>query len=236
MSPNTRFSTKNGELTASCFCHPHHLLHPLITDALRARIAAMWQPTRHSPSSLGAGLAALLSKPLDARPFSPVNPHFVPLKNSTPIPVWAAVLPPLAYYVGLTLLPPIEGRSQAARQLAAAIKITCAAICIASFAVLPFWYHVPGSAILTYQLGLVGCYGSCRAFDLFFLSHPHVPRRLAAIDAADKEGVEPTGALYPGTNNEQWILKKHPKGIAARMWWALDLMISSQCARRWGGS
>lgn len=171
-------------------------------------------------------LIAMLETHIDPRCFSPYNPHFHPLKGTAAMPVYAALLPPLSYLVALALLPPFEHASKGIRALCALFKFAFAIVSIASFAVLPSWYHVPGSAILTYQLGLIGCFGACRGFDIFFLSHPRVPRRLAAIDLAHKEA---SGRLYPnGTLNEEWPVKPHPQGLRSRLWWALDLMISSE--------
>ncbi|PWN31605.1 uncharacterized protein FA14DRAFT_192691 [Meira miltonrushii] len=175
----------------------------------------------------------LLTMPIDPRPFSPKNPHFRPLKESSPIPVWGALLPPLTYFLALSLLPPFENISKTKGITLSMVKFALAITSIISFAILPFWFHVPGSAILTYQLGLIGCFGAGRAFDLFILSHPRVPKRLAVYDsktANTQHKVElekPSGKLYPNEKqNEQWNFKPHPTGIRSRLWWALDLMIS----------
>lgn len=203
-------------------------------DTLRNLLRAS-PPAR--PQTVSERVVGALTTPLDPRAFSPQNPHFIPLPCSKPIPVWAAILPPLSYYVALTLLPPLSrprasssssakaatGKWQA---LATSLRFALATISIVAFAVLPFVYHVPGSAILTYQLGLVGCYGACRVFDVFFLSYPRVPRRLR-LDANKPA----TGRQYPSElPNEQWPTQDHPVGLKARLWWALDLLISSESA------
>lgn len=174
-----------------------------------------------------------LTMSIDPSQFSPKNPHFRPLKESLPIPVWGAILPPLTYFLALTLLPPFENIPKGKRIILSILKFSLAITSIVSFAILPFRFHVPGSAILTYQLGLIGCFGAGRGFDLFILSHPRVPKRLAIYDSKisktqNKHELEkPSGKLYPNeTLNELWNLRPHPIGIRSRLWWALDLMIS----------
>lgn len=175
----------------------------------------------------------LLTIPIDPRSISPKNSHFRPLKESSPIPVWGALLPPLTYFFALSLLPPFDHASKGKRIFFSTVKFILAIISIVSFAILPFRFHVPGSAILTYQLGLIGCFGAGRAFDLFILSHPRVPRRLAIYDSTTKntqhkvELEKPSGRLYPNERaNETWDFQAHPIGLRSRLWWALDLMIS----------
>ncbi|KAJ1028600.1 hypothetical protein NDA16_001766 [Ustilago loliicola] len=96
---------------------------------------------------------------------------------------------------------------------------------------MPFKYYYPGSAVLTYQLGLVGWYGASRVLDVFFLSYPRIPRRIFIAPASNKqpEGKRP-GIVHPYTSakNEEWKTEPLPKKVISfeRAWWALDLMIS----------
>ncbi|PWY99055.1 hypothetical protein BCV70DRAFT_163364 [Testicularia cyperi] len=161
---------------------------------------------------------------------------FVPAAGSVPLPIWAAAVPPLTYYLALFLLPPLSKTvSKPLRRLASLSRVVLACISTYTFAVLPFKYYYPGSAVLTYQLGLVGWYGASRVIDVFFLSYPRVPRRIhianptSAGGAGGRKG-EHVGVRhpYPSGSNESWKTEPLPKTFLSfeRAWWALDLMIS----------
>lgn len=160
---------------------------------------------------------------------------FVPHPQSTPIPLYGAIIPPLTYYLALFTLSAHNGGP-----LNAAAKYALAAISAATFISLPFQYHVPGSAIFTYQLGLIGCFGSARVLDIFFLSGSRKPQRITIPQPGahtgdlrkpelghEDESVESrNGRVYPDTDNLEWTKDPQPETVASRMWYALDLMIS----------
>ncbi|CAO1634486.1 unnamed protein product [Jaminaea pallidilutea] len=189
-------------------------------------------------SILKTGCHELLPEVL--KPFF-TSKAFVPLDNTMPIPLWGAMLPPAAYYVALFLL-----SAPKAGPLSTAARYSMAAISAVSFFLLPFIFHVPGSAIFTYQLGLIGCFGSSRVLDIFFLSRPRVPRRIVvpqpshlskhSLRRPELGHEHEEQALFamkggrpvypPGTDNLEWILVPHPTTVTGRLWWSLDLMIS----------
>ncbi len=188
------------------------------------------------------------------------NPRFVPYPTSIPLPIWAAIIPPLTYYLALMLLPPFDkdsgsadkdaikpaakGRSKgstssskassrsspsAQAQFFSLLKFALAGLSAATFIVLPFWYYVPGSATLSYQLGLVGCYGAGRVVDVFFLSWPRVPKRIVVPqpmshrkliesedDRSDKE------QKYANADNKKWMTEPLPQSWRGRMWYAFE--------------
>ncbi|KAN0063417.1 hypothetical protein ACQY0O_004583 [Thecaphora frezii] len=164
---------------------------------------------------------------------------FVPSPTTHPLSILAAILPPFAYYCALFLLPPLPSNvPPTLRGLLTVLKFSLAAVSFYTFAVLPLHYHYPGSAILTYQLGLVGWYGAGRVLDVFFLSWPRVPRRIVlpphapgkreagkGLGKGEKEVIRHP---YPAGANETWNFEPHPSGLFTpeRAWWALDLMIS----------
>ncbi|KAF3762996.1 hypothetical protein M406DRAFT_73655 [Cryphonectria parasitica EP155] len=90
------------------------------------------------------------------------------------------ICPPLVYYLALLLLPPPPPPALdtfAIKALRNALALSAAWL----FLRLPLAYHVPQSIGLTYQLGLVGLYGSARVVDVFFISPyllGHIPRRV----------------------------------------------------------
>lgn len=156
---------------------------------------------------------------------------FVPSPSARPLHVLAAAVPPLTYYVALFLLPPLPSKtfSCSVRRAASVVRTMLAAISVYTFASLPFKYFYPGSAVLTYQLGLVGFYGASRVLDIFFLSYPRIPRRIFIATAAKSQGrhsniIQP----YTAAKNEEWKTEPLPKRLISfeRAWWALDLMIS----------
>ncbi len=97
---------------------------------------------------------------------------FVPSPAARPLPIWAAAVPPLTYYLALFLLPPLSSKSFSLpiRRAASAVRTLLAAVSLYTFASLPFKYYYPAAPVLTYQLGLVGWYGASRVLDIFFLS------------------------------------------------------------------
>ncbi|EPQ26622.1 uncharacterized protein PFL1_05943 [Pseudozyma flocculosa PF-1] len=158
---------------------------------------------------------------------------FEPNPATRPLPVWAAAVPPLAYYAALFLLPPLPKTvARPLRRLATLVRFGLAALSAYTFAVLPLRYYYPGSAVLTYQLGLVGWYGAGRVIDVFFLSYPRVPSRIVISSTSDAAGQKGKGTgvshPYPAGPNETWKLEPHPRGLFTfeRAWWALDLLIS----------
>lgn len=157
---------------------------------------------------------------------------FVPSPTSRPLPIWAAVVPPLTYYIALFLLPPLSSKtfSRPLRQAASLARTLLAAVSLYTFASLPFKYYYPGSAVLTYQLGLVGFYGASRVLDIFFLSYPRIPRRIFITPAAKSPEGHRANIVHPYTSarNEEWKTEPLPKKLVSfeRAWWALDLMIS----------
>ncbi|SNX83147.1 uncharacterized protein MEPE_01853 [Melanopsichium pennsylvanicum] len=157
---------------------------------------------------------------------------FVPSPSTRPLPIWAAAVPPLTYYLALYLLPPLSSKtfSCSFRRITSLIQTIFAAVSVYTFASLPFKYYYPGSAVLTYQLGLVGFYGASRVLDIFFLSYPRIPRRIYITPATKQpEGGRPN-IIHPYTSskNEDWKTEPLPKKLFSfgRAWWALDLMIS----------
>lgn len=166
------------------------------------------------------------------KPFFQSN-TFVPAPGSISIPLYGALLPPLTYYIALFLLS--EPRPS---KLDVVHKYLFAGTSAVSFLGLPFQYYVPGSATFSYQLGLIGCFGAARVIDIFFLSRPRVPTRIRVPQpgvgirtpieghehAEDEE--ERNGTVYPHTDNLTWSTEPLPMTIPARLWWALDLMIS----------
>lgn len=157
---------------------------------------------------------------------------FVPGPSTKPLPIWAAVVPPLTYYLALLLLPPLSSKtfSRPIRRAASAVRTVLALVSIYTFAALPFKYFYPGSAILTYQLGLVGLYGASRVLDIFFLSYPRIPRRIFISPAGKRPDGKGANIVHPYTSarNETWKTEPLPKKLVSfdRAWWALDLMIS----------
>lgn len=172
---------------------------------------------------------------------------FEPLPGTSPIPVWAALLPPTTYYFALFLLSAGDGpfRDKPSRHVSpwtVAAKYLLATLSAVSFFALPFTFHVPGSAIFTYQLGLIGCFGSARVLDIFFLSRPRVPKRISVPQPKhvekqlrrphlghehEEQKLWKGYPVYPpNTDNLEWKNEETPTGIGARLWWALDLMIS----------
>lgn len=187
-----------------------------------------------------ATMASILSTPCDQLLPSFLKPFFtseifIPHPESVPIPVYGALIPPLMYFLALFCL-----SANQPGPANVAFKYVLAAVSAATFIALPFQYHVPGSAIFTYQLGLIGCFGSARVLDIFFLSRPRKPQRIAipqpgAItgdlrnpvlgqEDADKE--HRNGRVYPDTDNLSWTTQNQPQTISSRLWYALDLMIS----------
>ncbi|PWN27410.1 hypothetical protein BDZ90DRAFT_232386 [Jaminaea rosea] len=162
---------------------------------------------------------------------------FIPL-NNPPIPIWGALLPPLTYFLALFCL----SAGPSASALTLGIKYTLATVSAISFLALPFSFHVPGSAVFTYQLGLIGCFGSARVIDLFFLSRPRIPKRIKVPQPDhQKQGLRRPHAghehkeiethkggapVYPPGDNLGWAFEPHPTGLGSRLWWSLDLMIS----------
>lgn len=108
------------------------------------------------------------------------RPGLSPIPGTSPITLEAALCPPLVYYIALLFLappPPTIIESHAAKALRVILALTAGVL----FFRLPLAYHVPQSIGLTYQLGLVGLYGGCRAIDAFFISpvlFGHIPRRV----------------------------------------------------------
>ncbi|SJX61822.1 uncharacterized protein SRS1_12806 [Sporisorium reilianum f. sp. reilianum] len=158
---------------------------------------------------------------------------FVPSPTARPLPIWAAVVPPLTYYIALFLLPPLSSRtfSRSIRRAVSVARTALAVVSLYTFAALPFKYYYPGSAILTYQLGLVGFYGASRVLDIFFLSYPRIPKRIFIATAATKTPDNQRAAIvhpYTSGRNEEWKTEPLPKKLVSfeRAWWALDLMIS----------
>lgn len=157
---------------------------------------------------------------------------FVPSPTTRPLPVWAAVVPPLTYYLALFLLPPLSSKtfSTTIRRATSAFRTVLALISIYTFTSLPFKYYYPGSAVLTYQLGLVGLYGASRVLDVFFLSYPRIPKRIIITPANKSPDGNGAKIVHPYTSakNEQWKTEPLPKELVSfdRAWWALDLMIS----------
>lgn len=104
-----------------------------------------------------------------------------PIPGTKPLTLEAAVLPPLLYYVALLFLPP-PPPDQLDSITVKLLRTGLALVAGLLFLRLPLTYHVPQSIGLTYQLGLVGLYGSTRVFDAFFISawwFDHIPRRVA---------------------------------------------------------
>uniref|UniRef100_V5GP08 Wax synthase domain-containing protein n=2 Tax=Kalmanozyma brasiliensis (strain GHG001) TaxID=1365824 RepID=V5GP08_KALBG len=134
--------------------------------------------------------------------------------------------------MALFLLPPLSSKSFSVtiRRAASAARTVLAAISVYTFASLPFKYYYPGSAVLTYQLGLVGFYGASRVLDVFFLSYPRIPRRIfIATSSKTPEGKRANITHpYSAAKNEEWKTEPLPKQVLSfeRAWWALDLMIS----------
>ena len=127
------------------------------------------------------------SSPLDSIAMLKSFPQFSPpplpflhaLPDTIPLSPIAAALPPIFYYVALTLLPPIP--SNPYTSLTSVARNALAASSLLLFLRLPLRYHVPFSVGLTYQLALVGLYGAARILDHFLISAywlHHVPRRV----------------------------------------------------------
>lgn len=92
----------------------------------------------------------------------------------------AIICPPLIYYVALLFLPPSPPLAVETTELKL-LRNGLALVAGFLFLRLPLAYHVPQSIGLTYQLGLVGLYGSARVLDVFFISpylFGHIPRRI----------------------------------------------------------
>ncbi|ROV95635.1 hypothetical protein VSDG_05326 [Cytospora chrysosperma] len=108
------------------------------------------------------------------------RPGLHPIPGTTPLTLEAAICPPLVYYVALLFLPP----SPPSAVETTALKLLRNGLALLAgflFLRLPLAHHVPQSIGLTYQLGLVGLYGSARVLDAFFISpylFGHVPRRV----------------------------------------------------------
>ncbi|CAO1636768.1 unnamed protein product [Parajaminaea phylloscopi] len=170
---------------------------------------------------------------------------FTPLPGSSPIPLWAAILPPATYFLALFLLSAGDESGRDSRRpppLVILAKYLLAAVSAASFFTLPFLFHVPGSAIFTYQLGLIGCFGSARVLDIFFLSRPRTPKRISVPQPDhqarslrrphrghehEEQKLWRGAPVYPpGTDNLEWKVEETPTTLGGRLWWALDLMIS----------
>jgi hypothetical protein len=148
----------------------------------------------------------------------------------------------LTYFLALFLL-----SSPAPGLPTKALRDVLAFISGVTFFLLPYRYYVPGSAIFTYQLGLIGCFGSARVIDIFFLSRPRVPKRIQipqkgatsegtiegylrkpelGHEEASLDETERDGRVYPHTDNLAWKTSPVPTSFFGRMWWSLDLMIS----------
>ncbi len=114
--------------------------------------------------------------------------------------------------------------------MASFARTVLAAVSLYTFTSLPFKYYYPGSAILTYQLGLVGLYGASRVLDVFFLSYPRIPRRILIASAGKRADGQGNQVVHPysSAKNEEWKTEPLPKELISfeRAWWALDLMIS----------
>ncbi|KAK2610262.1 hypothetical protein N8I77_003710 [Diaporthe amygdali] len=121
-------------------------------------------------------LINLIDRLIKAEP----RPGLHPIPGTTPLTLEAAICPPLIYYVALLFLPPSPPHSvdtTAVKLLRNGFALLAGLL----FLRLPLAYHVPQSIGLTYQLGLVGLYGSARVLDVFFISpylFGHIPRRV----------------------------------------------------------
>jgi hypothetical protein len=100
-----------------------------------------------------------------------------------------------------------------------------------------------GSAILSYQLGLVGWYGGPRVLDLFVVSKT-VPKRVKHVDGRPtslpattsyterQPKTQPEPTLQPDVDHTSGIRLSEPEQLpveqtlSARFLWALDLMIA----------
>lgn len=108
------------------------------------------------------------------------RPGLHPIPGTSPLTLEAAICPPLIYYIALLFLPPSPPHSvdtTAVKLLRNGFALLAGLL----FLRLPLAYHVPQSIGLTYQLGLVGLYGSARVLDVFFISpylFGHIPRRV----------------------------------------------------------
>lgn len=188
---------------------------------------------RFIPDSLRRMLGWSASSNMSSTYTSHATHHlFVPSPSARPLPIWAAVVPPLTYYLALFLLPPLSSKtfSSSTRRFASIVRTLLAAVSIYTFTSLPFKYYYPGSAVLTYQLGLVGLYGASRVLDVFFLSYPRIPKRIFITPAGKAPDGKGANIVHPYTNakNEEWRTEPLPKKLVSfeRAWWALDLMIS----------
>ncbi|PWN22716.1 hypothetical protein BCV69DRAFT_244645 [Microstroma glucosiphilum] len=171
-----------------------------------------------------------------------VSHAFIPNPASKSIPLGGALTPPLTYFLALFLL-----SSPAPSLPTKVLRDVLAFISGVTFFLLPYRYYVPGSAIFTYQLGLIGCFGSARVIDIFFLSRPRVPKRIQIPQkGATSEGTiegylrkpelgheeaslnetERDGRVYPHTDNLAWKTSPVPTSFFGRIWWSVDLMIS----------
>ncbi|KAJ0108994.1 hypothetical protein J7T55_005542 [Diaporthe amygdali] len=121
-------------------------------------------------------LINLIDRLIKAEP----RPGLHPIPGTTPLTLEAAICPPLIYYIALLFLPPSPPHSvdtTAVKLLRNGFALLAGLL----FLRLPLAYHVPQSIGLTYQLGLVGLYGSARVLDVFFISpylFGHIPRRV----------------------------------------------------------
>lgn len=208
--------------------------------------------TNASDSLLLPIMASLLRKGCHELLPELVKPYFtskmfVPHPGTSPIPLWAALLPPVSYYFALFLLcagPGADKGSPGSKPMpiTVATKYLLALVSAVSFFTLPFFFHVPGSAILTYQLGLIGCFGCARILDIFFLSRPRVPKRIvvpqprhleqrlrrphAGHEHEEQKLWKGYPVYPPNSDNLHWKLEATPTTLTGRCWWALDLMIS----------
>ena len=181
----------------------------------------------------------------------PHIPYLHPLPSTTPLPPLAAALPPILYYLAGLLLPPIPTNPHPF--LTAIIRNILALTSFILFLRLPLAHHVPSSVGLTYQLGLVGLYGSARVLDLFILGpylYNHIPRRVKYHHAPltpsnapacggrrvgpDAESYFSLHFLQPATGAAvtETALSEHgwPTDIWDRMSWALELELSMRGA------
>ncbi|CAO1615317.1 unnamed protein product [Sympodiomycopsis kandeliae] len=185
-------------------------------------------------------MASILNTPCDAFLPDALKPMFtshtfIPHPQSIPIPLYAAITPPLTYFLASFCLS--ANHDSAINNVTKYILATISAI---TFALLPFQYYVPGSAIFTYQLGLIGCFGCARVLDIFFLSRPRKPQRITIPQPEygtgkvrkPEFGHEDTtvddwnGPVYPDSDNLKWKTDPQPQTIPSRLWYAFDLMIS----------
>ncbi|KAK7732281.1 hypothetical protein SLS53_008571 [Cytospora paraplurivora] len=108
------------------------------------------------------------------------RPGLHPIPGTRPLTLEAIICPPLIYYVALLFLPPSPPLAVETTELKL-LRNGLALVAGFLFLRLPLAYHIPQSIGLTYQLGLVGLYGSARVLDAFLISpylFGHIPRRV----------------------------------------------------------